>query len=123
MHSDIGERGDDLLFRREVWALFEFEIANRSGKREIAVDAAKVDKASGCRNSCLFAFVLRLVIKGERFRPPLDPENCSRVASVADIDFVRRHDADGSCAAGDFFLVFWIWHRVSACRRVCTGQV
>jgi len=55
VNGDLWKGSDDLLLRWEVGALLEFEIANGAREGEVAVDSAKVDKSTGCANSCLFA--------------------------------------------------------------------
>lgn len=56
MDSHIGISGNDLLLRRQVGALLELEIADGTGKGEVAVDTTKVDEAAGGANSCLLAY-------------------------------------------------------------------
>ena len=63
VYRHIWECRDNLLFRRKVRALFEFEIANGSAQREVAIDTAEVDKSTCCADTCLFAFILWLVIE------------------------------------------------------------
>lgn len=46
VYLDIGECGDDLLLRGKVRALLELKVTYRAGQGEVAVDTAKVDKAS-----------------------------------------------------------------------------
>jgi hypothetical protein len=53
---DIWEGSDYLLLWREVGALLEFEIANGTRQREIAVNSAKVDETTGSTNASLFAY-------------------------------------------------------------------
>ena len=49
VHFDIGKGGNDLVFGGKLGALLEFEVANGTRQRQIAVDSAKVDEtASGC---------------------------------------------------------------------------
>lgn len=55
VHGDIGECGHNLLLRGKVGALLELKVANGSGERKVAVDAAKVDEAAGCGDSRLLA--------------------------------------------------------------------
>lgn len=83
MHRHVGEGGDDLLLRRQIGALLEFKVANSSAQGEVAVDAAEVDESTGGADASLFAFILRLVVKGEGLGAALDAENGSRVASIA----------------------------------------
>ncbi len=55
MYRDVGEGSDDLLFGGEVGALLELKVADCAGEGEVAIDAAKVDEATGGCDSCLFA--------------------------------------------------------------------
>ena len=64
MRGHVWKGGDNLLLRRQICALFELEIANGPTEGQIAIDSAKVDKATGCAYARLFAFVLRLVVEG-----------------------------------------------------------
>jgi len=63
VYRHIWECRNNLLFGREIRALLELEIANGSAQREVAIDAAKVDKSTCCADTCLLAFVLWLVIE------------------------------------------------------------
>jgi hypothetical protein len=47
---------DDLLLWRKVGALLELKVTNGSGKRQVAVHSAEIDKAAGRCDSCLFAY-------------------------------------------------------------------
>lgn len=77
MDGHVGESGDDLLLRREIRALLELKVANGSAQREVTVYSAKIDKATGCANASLLAFILRLVIEGKRLRAALDAKDGS----------------------------------------------
>jgi hypothetical protein len=89
---DVRERSHYLLLRRKIGALLEFEVANGTRQGEVAVDAAKIDEAAcsldtgllGCEMSVEsvgvggeLAFVLRLVVEGERLGASLDTEDSS----------------------------------------------
>jgi hypothetical protein len=52
----IGESSDDLLFRREVGALLELEIANCAGEGKVAIDATEVNESASRLDTRLFAF-------------------------------------------------------------------
>lgn len=73
--SDVWESCHDLLLRREIGALFELEISNRSAKREIAINSAEIDEPTSRTDACLLAFVLRLVVKRQRFCSAFDTKN------------------------------------------------
>ena len=47
---------DDLLLWRKVGALLELKVTNGSGKRQVAVHSAEIDKTAGRCDSCLFAY-------------------------------------------------------------------
>ena len=137
VHGHLRKCSDNLLFRRQVCALLELEIANSSAERKIAVDSAKVDEAASRTYTRLLAFILRLVIEGERFRTAFYAEDRSRVSRIAliksvlyivrvqsalrtyNVDLVVCDDAHGSRAPRDLILVFGIWHTtcVSSCPR------
>jgi hypothetical protein len=53
---NIGEGSDNLLLRREIGALLELKVAYRAGEGEVAVDAAKVDEATGSLNAGLLGW-------------------------------------------------------------------
>jgi hypothetical protein len=72
VHDDVGVSSHYLLFRCEFGTLFEFEVPNGAGQSEVSIDSAKVDKPTGRGNSSFFAFILRLMVKGERLGPALD---------------------------------------------------
>ena len=55
MSDHVGKRSNDLLFRSQVCTFLELEIANCAGQGQVAIDSAKVDKATGCTDSCLLA--------------------------------------------------------------------
>jgi hypothetical protein len=63
VNGHIRESGDDLLLRREICALLELKVTDSSAECEVAVHAAKVDKATCCANTSLLAFVLGLVVE------------------------------------------------------------
>lgn len=52
---DIGEGGDDLGLGCEFGALLEFEVSDGAREGEVAVDAAKVDKATSGRDAGLLS--------------------------------------------------------------------
>lgn len=83
VYGHLGKCSDNLLLRRQVCALLEFEIANSSAERKVAVDSAKVDEAACRTYTRLLAFVLRLVIEGERFRAAFYAKDRSRVSRIA----------------------------------------
>ena len=56
MGNDIRESRDDLLFRREIGTLLEFEVTESTGESQIAVDSAKVDETSSRTYPCLLAY-------------------------------------------------------------------
>lgn len=47
MSNNVGKCRYNLLLRRELSALLEFEISDSSGQRKVAVDTTKIDEASG----------------------------------------------------------------------------
>ena len=53
MDLNVWKGSDYLLLGREVGALLELKIAYRAGQREVTVDAAKVNKAACCLDTCL----------------------------------------------------------------------
>lgn len=55
MGCDIGVCGDYLLFRGQLGALLEFEIADSSRKSKVAVDTSEIDKASRSTDTGFFA--------------------------------------------------------------------
>jgi len=55
MGLHIRECGHNLRLWREVGALFEFKVANSSGKRKIAIYTSKVDETASCLDALLFA--------------------------------------------------------------------
>lgn len=55
MSNNVRVGCDDLLFWRELGALFEFEVANGTREGKIAVDSAKVNEPSCSTNSCFLA--------------------------------------------------------------------
>ena len=71
----IREGSDDLLLRREIRALLELKVADSSAEGQVTVDSAKVDKATCCADARLLAFVLGLVVEGQRLRAALDAED------------------------------------------------
>ena len=75
MDGHIRESSDDLLLRREICALLELKVANSSAECEVAVDTAKVDKATCGADTSLLALVLGLVVEGKRLRAALDTED------------------------------------------------
>jgi hypothetical protein len=58
VYLDIWEGSDNLLLGRKVGALLELEIAYRARQGEVAVDAAKIDKAACRLDACLFGCAL-----------------------------------------------------------------
>jgi hypothetical protein len=48
----------DLLFRRELGALLEFEVTNGARKSEVAVDAPKVYEAAGGTNTSFLLYYM-----------------------------------------------------------------
>lgn len=90
VNSHIWERCDNLLLRREICALLEFEVAQGSAERKVAVDSAEIDKAACCANTRLLAFILGFVVEREGFRAALDAEDRSRVTSVALVKSASR---------------------------------
>ena len=77
MDGHVGERSDDLLLRREVFALLELKVTNSSAEREVAVHTTKVDEATCSANASLLALILGLVVEGERLSAALDAEDRS----------------------------------------------
>lgn len=61
--GDIGESGNNLLLWWKVCALLELKVANGTAQGEVAIDSAKVDEAASRTDACLFALVLRFVVK------------------------------------------------------------
>lgn len=55
VHNNVRVRSDYLLFWCQFSALLEFEIANGSRERQVSVHSAKINKAAGSRDPCLFA--------------------------------------------------------------------
>jgi hypothetical protein len=55
VHCHVGVRSDNLLLGRQIGALLELKVTNRTRESQVAVDATKVDKATGGANSGLFA--------------------------------------------------------------------
>ena len=97
MYLDVGKGGDYLLFGGKIGALLEFEVTYRTRQGEVAVDAAKVDKATSSLDTRLFGcavsawssdargrrtFVLRLVVERERLGPAFYSQDSSRIARV-----------------------------------------
>jgi hypothetical protein len=62
VYLHIGISGDYLLLGRKVGALLEFEIAYRTRQSKVAVDAAKVDKATCGLDTCLLGWKLSVAI-------------------------------------------------------------
>lgn len=56
MYHNVGVGGHDLLLGSKLGALLELEVADGSGKSEVAVDPSKVDKATSSGDSCLLAW-------------------------------------------------------------------
>lgn len=56
VNSHVGVGGNDLLLRREVGALLEFEVTDGTRQGEVAVDTTKVDEATGGANSSLLTY-------------------------------------------------------------------
>lgn len=56
VYHDVWVCRHDLLLWRKVGALLELKVTNGSGKRQVAVHSAEVDKAAGRCDSCLFAY-------------------------------------------------------------------
>jgi len=52
VNRDLRESSDDLLLGGKVGALFELEVAYRSGEREVAVHTSEVDEAACGAYSC-----------------------------------------------------------------------
>lgn len=116
MHRDFREDGDDLLLRGQICTLLELEVADGSAQREVAIDSAKIDEATSSTDARLLAFVLRLVVEGERLRTTFDPQDGPGVSGVTlkelvfafgqlavvwtyDVDLVVGDDAHRSGAA------------------------
>jgi len=62
--GNVRQGRDYLGLGRQVGALFELEIANGARQGEVAVDAAKVDEATGRLDAGLFAWVELAVVGG-----------------------------------------------------------
>jgi hypothetical protein len=77
VNSHFGESSDNLLLRREIRALLELKVTNRTAQSEVAIDTAKVDETASGANSCLLALILGLVVEGEWLCAALDTENGS----------------------------------------------
>ena len=63
VYRDIGKSGHNLLLRRKIRALLEFEVANGSTERKVAIDSAEINKATGCTYTCFLALILWFVIE------------------------------------------------------------
>ena len=91
MRRHVWVSRNDLLFGGEICTLLEFEITKGTRKSQIAIDPAKIYETARSANPCFLAytdckkgelgpvswrksltFVLRLVVEGKGFRPPLD---------------------------------------------------
>ena len=75
MHSDVWERGDDLLLGGEFCALLKFEITNSSRERKVSIDASEVNKAASRSNSSLFAYISISIMSSNYFAHDL-PSFC-----------------------------------------------
>jgi surfactin synthase thioesterase subunit len=53
VYLDIREGSDYLLLGRKIGALLELEVAYRARQGKVAVDAAEVNKAACCLDTCL----------------------------------------------------------------------
>ena len=98
MGHHIWECRHNLLFGGQVCTLLELKVANGAGQSKVAIDTAKINEATSCDYSCLFTckqladvepgiqiwrtFVLRLVVKRQRFRPTFDAQNRSGVSGI-----------------------------------------
>lgn len=51
---DVGEGGDDLVLGRKVGALLELKVTDGARQGKVAIDAAKVDEATGSGDAVLF---------------------------------------------------------------------
>lgn len=63
MYLHVGISSDYLLFRRQIGALLELEIAYCARQGQVTVDTAKVDKATCGLDACLFGYT---VVSGDR---------------------------------------------------------
>jgi len=63
MYRDFREGRHNLLLGWQICALLELEVADGSAECKITVDSAKVNEATSCADSRLFALVLRLVVE------------------------------------------------------------
>lgn len=100
---DVGRGRDDLVLGRQLSALLELEVADSARQSKVAVDAAKVDKASSGRDTVLLGYTsfvsigwlfrsvypsgrltleLGLVVVGQGLGATLDAEDGSRVTGV-----------------------------------------
>ena len=57
MCHNVRKGSDDLLLRREIGALLEFEVANGPRKCKVTVDSAKVDETASRADSSLLACI------------------------------------------------------------------
>lgn len=56
MNSHIGVRRHNLLLRRQLCALLEFEVTNGTGQSQVAIDTTKVNKTTGGADTSFLAY-------------------------------------------------------------------
>jgi hypothetical protein len=77
MDHDVRVRGYNLLFRCQLGALLELEIADSARERQVTVHSAEIDKAAGSCDSRLLAYtssntsMVSIKVGGDRGGAPI----------------------------------------------------